>query len=100
MNDWYRHAGDDLVLELHVQPGAARTEVAGLHDGRLKVRLAARASDGRANAALVEFIAAQLGAAKRDVSIETGLSARRKRVRVIGAARAAETLLHAKAESA
>jgi uncharacterized protein (TIGR00251 family) len=97
---WYRHAGGGLLLELHVQPGAARTEVAGLHDGRLKVRLAARASDGRANAALVDFIAAQLGAAKRDVSIEAGLGARRKRVRVIGAARAPETLLREKEANA
>lgn len=81
------------MLELHVQPGAARTEVVGLHDGRLKLRLAARATDGRANAALVEFIAAQLGAAKRDVSIEAGASTRRKRVRVSGATRPPEALL-------
>ncbi len=31
------------MLELHVQPGAKRTEVAGLHGDRLKIRLAARA---------------------------------------------------------
>lgn len=96
MSSWYRFSGQGLILELHVQPGAARTEVAGLHGGRLKLRLAARASDGRANAALLEFIAAQLGAAKRDVSIETGATSRRKRVRVIGAARGPETLLTGK----
>jgi len=90
---WYRRAEEALVLELHVQPGATRTEVAGLHDGRLKVRLAAQAVDGRANAALVNFIAAQLGAAKRGVSIETGIASRRKRVLVLGATRAPETLL-------
>ena len=55
-------------------PGAARTEVAGLYGGRLKLRLAARAVDGKANAALVEFIAERLGAARRDVTIEAGLS--------------------------
>jgi uncharacterized protein (TIGR00251 family) len=97
---WYRRAEEALVLELHVQPGATRTEVAGLHDGRLKVRLAARASDGRANAALLEFIAARLGAAKRDVSIEAGATSRRKRVRVVGAVCAPETLLAAKAARA
>jgi len=63
-------------------------------------RLAARASDGRANAALLEFIAARLGAAKRDVSIEAGATSRRKRVRVIGAVCAPETLLAAKAARA
>ena len=93
MSDWYRRAGERLVLEVHVQPGAARTEVAGLHDGRLKLRLGARAIDGRANAALVEFIAARLGVAKRDVTIESGASSRHKRVQVIGAIRAPEVLL-------
>jgi uncharacterized protein (TIGR00251 family) len=93
VSDWFRRAGESLILEIHVQPGAARSEVAGLHDGRLKVRLAAPASEGRANAALVEFIATQLGAAKRDVSIEAGMSSRRKRVQVIGATCAPETLL-------
>ena len=82
-----------MLLELHVQPGAARTEVAGLHDGRLKLRLAARAVDGKANAALTEFIAQRLGAAKRNVTIEAGAASRRKRVSVIGATQAPDVLL-------
>lgn len=90
---WLRKDGGRLVLALHVQPGAARTEVAGLHGERLKVRLAARAVDGRANAALVAFLAGRLGAAPRDVVIEAGLSGRSKRVVVRGATRPAESLL-------
>jgi len=93
VSGWFRHAGERLLLEVQVQPGAARTEVAGLHDGRLKIRLGARAIDGRANAALVQFIAARLGVAKRDVTIEAGATSRRKRVQVIGATRAPEALL-------
>lgn len=73
-----------LVLELHVQPGASRTEVAGRHGDRLKIRLAAPASEGRANEALVEFLARELGVAKRDVKITAGASSRRKRVVVEG----------------
>jgi len=69
-----------VVLELHVQPGASRTEVAGAHGERLKIRLAARATDGRANAALIEFLARELGVARRDVSIASGAASRRKRV--------------------
>jgi len=37
-----------VILELHVQPGASRSEFAGEHGGRLKVRLAAPATEGRA----------------------------------------------------
>jgi len=81
------------VLELHVQPGARRTEVAGIHGGRLKIRLAARAVEGAANAALVEFLAGALGAARSNVTIETGKASRQKRVSVRGARRGPEILL-------
>jgi uncharacterized protein len=68
------------VLELHVQPGASRTGFAGQHGERVKIRLAARAVDGRANEALVEFLAAHFGVPKRSVRIVAGLSSRQKRV--------------------
>ena len=71
-----------MVLELHVQPGAARSEFAGKHGERIKVRLAARAIDGKANEALVEFLAAHYGVAKRNVRIVAGLKSRRKRVAI------------------
>lgn len=86
---WLQEDGERIVLALHVQPGAARTAVVGLHGARLKVRLAARAVDGRANAALIAFLADRLGAARRDVVIEAGLGSRSKRVVVRGAKRAA-----------
>jgi len=70
----------ELVLELHVQPGAKRTEFAGLHGGRIKLRLAAPPVDGKANAALIEFLAAHYGVPRRNVTIEAGLASRQKRV--------------------
>lgn len=73
---------DELVLELHVQPGAKRTEFAGTHGGRTRLRLAAPPVDGKANAALIAFIAAQYGVPKRNVTIEAGAHSRQKRVRV------------------
>ena len=91
--DWFRHDGDRLVLAVHVQPGAAHTGVAGLHGGRLKIRLAARAVDGAANECLVAFLAEALGVSKRDVVIEAGLASRVKRVSVRGAKCAPEALL-------
>ena len=75
-----------MILDLHVQPGASRTEFAGRHGERIKLRLAARALDGRANAALVEFLAAYYGVPKRNVRIEAGLKSRRKRVVIEGVA--------------
>lgn len=63
-----------------MQPGAARSEFAGKHGERIKVRLAARAVDGRANEALIEFLAGHFNVAKRDVRIVAGLKSRQKRV--------------------
>ena len=69
-----------MIVDVYVQPGARRTELAGEHDGRMKIRLTARAVDGKANEALIEFLAAHFGVPRRSVSIEQGLTSRRKRV--------------------
>jgi hypothetical protein len=71
-----------VILELHVQPGASRTGFAGMHGDRMKVRLAARAVDGKANEALIEFLAAHYNVPKRNVRIVGGLKSRQKRVEI------------------
>lgn len=77
-----RRDGTDLVIEVRVQPRAPRSEFAGLHAGRLRVRLQAPPVDGRANAALVAFMAEAFAVPRAQVVIEQGLSARDKRVRI------------------
>jgi len=72
----------DLVLTIHAQPGAKKTEAAGLHGEALKIRLAARPVEGAANAELIEFFAAEFGVAKRDVELIAGAQGRQKRVRI------------------
>lgn len=74
-----------MILELHVQPGAARTEFAGRHGERLKVRLRARAVEGQANEALIEFLAAHFRVPRRNVRILSGLKSRQKRVEIVPA---------------
>jgi uncharacterized protein len=69
-----------LVLHLHVQPGAKRSEFAGKHGERIKIRLAAPAVEGKANEALVEFLAGHYGVPRRNVSIASGARSRAKRV--------------------
>lgn len=75
-----------MILELHVQPGASRTGFAGMHGERMKLRLAARAVDGKANEALVAFLAEHYNVPKRNVRIASGLKSRHKRVIIDGAA--------------
>ena len=69
---------------MHVQPGARRSGVAGLHGDRLKIRIAAPALDGRANDALVAFIAEQLGIPRARVAVVRGERSRDKLVAVSG----------------
>jgi uncharacterized protein (TIGR00251 family) len=65
-----------------VVPNAKRTEADGLHDGALRVRLAALPIEGRANDALVAWLAKALGVPRRDVQIAQGATGRRKLVAI------------------
>ena len=79
-----RRDGADLVLEVRVQPRASLSEIAGLHGERLRIRLQAPPVDGRANAALVEFVAGLFAIPRARVTIEHGLTGRDKRLRLQG----------------
>ena len=74
--------GDGVLLQLSVVPNAKRTEVDGMHDGALRVRLAAPPIDGRANEALIAWLAKSLGVPKRDVEVLRGESSRRKQIAI------------------
>jgi uncharacterized protein YggU (UPF0235/DUF167 family) len=73
-----------VSLAVWVTPGAPRDEVVGMADGRLRLRLAARAHEGRANAAHSRFVADLLGVARRDVRLVAGAGGRRKLLRIQG----------------
>jgi len=73
-----------LTLRVHVQPGAKQTQVAGIHGDRLKIRLSAPPVEGRANAALREFVAAAFAVPQRSVELASGESGRKKTLRISG----------------
>lgn len=79
---WLRADGDGVVLVLHIQPGAKRTECAGTHGEALKIRLAAPPVDGKANEALIAYLAKALAVPKSRVELISGQSSRAKRVRI------------------
>jgi hypothetical protein len=80
-----RAVDDGVVLDLSVVPGARRTEPVGLHDGALRLRLAAPPVDGKANDCLIAWLARELRLARRDVELLRGASSRRKQVMLRGA---------------
>jgi uncharacterized protein (TIGR00251 family) len=69
-------------LLLAVSPNAKRTAADGLHDGCLRVRLNAPPVDGKANDALLSWLARELGLPQRSVTLLRGESARRKTVHI------------------
>ena len=81
---WFQYESPQCcVLILHIQPGAKRTEVAGLHDGALKIRLAAAPVEGKANAALLKYLAACFGVQLNQVLLKHGAASRRKVVEIL-----------------
>ena len=80
---WRRENADgSITLEVHVQPGAKKSEVAGVHGAALKIRVAAPPVEGKANAVLIAYLAEAFGVPKRNVAIIRGESGRRKTVQV------------------
>jgi uncharacterized protein (TIGR00251 family) len=71
-------------LEVYIQPRASKTELAGMYDGLIKIRIAAPPVENAANRALIKFIAQHLGIAKSCVRVVSGGTNRRKVLEVDG----------------
>jgi uncharacterized protein (TIGR00251 family) len=84
VDDLYEVTDDGVVLSVHAQPGAGRTQVTGRHGAALKIRVAAPPEHGRANQALAEVLADEFGVAKGEVSLVAGESSRTKRFLLAG----------------
>jgi hypothetical protein len=78
----YRWIDRDLELEVHVQPGAKRTQSQGLHGGAIKIRVAAPPVDGKANEALIAFVAEALQVPRSRCLLVSGHGSRHKRLRI------------------
>ncbi|HMK93478.1 MAG TPA: DUF167 domain-containing protein, partial [Thermoleophilia bacterium] len=79
-----RGSATGISLALWVTPGAARSAIVGVAEGRLRVRLGAPAAEGRANRELRRFLASVLDVAPSAVELTQGESSRRKVVHIAG----------------
>lgn len=75
---WYRRDVDAVILDLYVQPGAKHTEISGSHGDALKIRLASQPIDGRANEALLKYVAQLFDVPVRQVELKRGDKSRHK----------------------
>ncbi len=72
------------VFRVRVQPGASKNEIVGVEQDALKIRISAPPVEGKANKALVQFLAEQLAVKRSQVEILNGHATRRKTIHVIG----------------
>lgn len=79
---WYRWQGDALLLDCCLKPRAKSNAVLGLHNGRLHVQVKAPPVDGKANAALCNFMAAAFGTPKKGALLHKGNNQRFKTIAI------------------
>ena len=73
-------SGGGAALSVLVRPGARKTRIAGEKGGYLVVEVAAKAEGGRANSALLAFLARVFGVEPEKVKLAHGARSRRKKV--------------------
>lgn len=82
--DLIEETADGVVVQLYVSPGAGDTQVVGRHGDALKLRVAAIPEKGRANNAVIEFLAKAFDLKKSEVILKSGETSRRKKVLIKG----------------
>ncbi len=76
--------GDNLRIEVKVQPRASRNQIVGEHDGALKIKLAAPPVEGEANRALLDYLAEILKLPRKNILLIKGDSSRHKLIEICG----------------
>lgn len=72
---------EDLTISIRVVPRASRSEIVGMIEGTLKVRIAAPPVDGAANSEIIKLFSKTFGIAKSDIAIISGETSRNKRIK-------------------
>ena len=72
------------ILSVRVHPGAKRNAITGTHDNALKISLTTPPTDGRANAALIAFLAKRLDIPRASIVLISGATSRSKTLRLTG----------------
>ena len=81
---WLRQDASGVLIDVHLQPGAHRNAACCEHGGRLKIAVAAPPLEGRANDALLEWLADRLGLPRRQVRLVSGRHSRDKTLHAAG----------------
>lgn len=80
----------NCILTIYLQPSAKKSEIVGLHDGHIKIKVNSPPIDGKANEALILFLSEFLNIPKSTIKIISGEKSRIKKISIIGSMRESE----------
>src|SRR5262250_848156 len=83
-DEFVRDVADGCTVSVRVHPGAKKNAVTGLHAGAVKIALSAPPVDGKANDALIAFVAEELKLPRSRVALVSGTTSRSKTLRITG----------------
>ena len=75
---------DGVIFKIKAQPGAAKNEIVGAQGDLLKIKINAPPVKGKANKALISFLADELGVKRSKVEIISGHTSKIKKIKVVG----------------
>ncbi len=73
-----------VYVNVHAQPGARKPQIRGMHGDAIKIAVHEVAQDGKANDALVRFVADTLNCSRQQIEVTSGHTSRRKRLFISG----------------
>jgi uncharacterized protein (TIGR00251 family) len=79
-----KDVADGCTLSVRVHPGARKNGATGIHAEAVKIRLTAPPVDGKANEALIAFLANALRLPRARIVLVSGLTRRAKMLRITG----------------
>ncbi len=73
---------DRVWLQIYVQPGGSRTQIVGVHQSRLKVKVTAPPEGGKANEELLRFLKKRMRSLRAELTLIRGATSRQKTIEV------------------
>lgn len=81
---WYRWQGEILAVQVWAQPNARQTEISGIYNGCLRIRVTAPPADGKANREIIRLLAKEFQVSQSRVVLVRGASQRKKTLHING----------------
>lgn len=82
--NWFTENKNQILLNIYVIPRSSRTEIVGIHDNHLKIKLKSPPVDNEANEELIRFISKKLNVPKSNIEIIKGNNQKRKTISIAG----------------